>query len=180
MVNIMKQILTKPQNTIEFDSEEEGEFYSWCVEARKHGYLEEFEYHPRTYELTPRASMMVEKKLKTKVKVVEKFLFHPHSYTPDFDLKPTEKLEKLSHGLLKTGDIYIIDVKGSFSPYHDDKSFSINQKMMFQKYNLIVNKLVPKKFFKNTWVPVGCRLTKTGKIRKAYVDCMTVDQLHET
>jgi hypothetical protein len=177
MVNIIKKILTKPQNTIEFDSEEESEFYAWCEEARRHEYIESFTYHPESYELTPRASMIVQKQLKTKVKEVEKFLFHPHSYTPDFHIIPTPKMNEVKHGLLTTGDTYLIDVKGTFSRFHDEKSFSINQKLLFYRYNLIVNKVIPAKFFPKTWVPVSCRLTKTGKVRKPYKNCQTVDQL---
>lgn len=175
MVNIITKILTQAKNSIEFDSGEEGEFYEWCEEAKEHGFLKSFEYHPPPFLLCGRTSREVDLQLKTKTKKVEQFLFNPHEYTPDFLLVPTEKLEKLSHKMKITDGSYWVDVKGTFSMHNDQKSFSINQKWVYQKFGVVINKVVPKKFFPLTWVPESSRYTeKRRELKKCYLGCPTI------
>lgn len=186
MVNIIKRIMEKPQNSMSFDSVEEGEFYAWCLEAKEHGFIEDFVYHPEPFKLSERQSTTRTKVYYTKVrrerreKVEEVFLFHPHEYTPDFKLSLSDKwLDKFSTALHHDDfNVAWIDVKGTFGMFHDDKSFSINQKWVYQKYGVVVNKVVPKRFFPKTWVPTSARYTdKTGKVRKAYVMCPTIEDV---
>ncbi len=47
-------------------SEEERQFSAWLSEALQHGLISDVKYEPQTYLLSTRASMEVEKKLKTK------------------------------------------------------------------------------------------------------------------
>ena len=67
-----------------FKSDEEKQFYAWLIESESNGLISGVEYEPYTWGLSPRVSIQIEKKLKTKTKVVDKFLLHPHGYTPDF------------------------------------------------------------------------------------------------
>jgi len=155
---------------IGFDSQEEIEFYHWCKEAKEHGYIKDFVYHPEPFVLAKRVTVKEEKVLKTKVKTVERFLLHPHEYTTDFFIMPTEKFEEYKHGLVSSISVFYIDVKGGFDIYHNEREFSINQKWMYAKYGIFVNKVVPEKFFKRTWVPAAAMLAPKKKtIKKKYV-----------
>lgn len=159
-----------------FDSPEEMEFHCWAKEALKHGYIDSVEYHPEAYELTAKASRMMIKQMKTKTKAVEKFLCHPHSYTLDFLIVGNDRFNTLAHNLISMDNkIYYIDIKGGFSIYNNHREFSINRKLLFQKYGIYVNDVTPKQFFKTTFCPVACALTeKNGKPRKHYRDMPTV------
>lgn len=162
---------------IEFKSEEELEFYHWLVEAKDYGFVKEFSYEPKSYDLSPKQTIEVEKKLKTKTKIVEKHLFHPHEYTPDFIFTPDEKWSLLEgkDKLIASSGEFVIDVKGTFQKHDGSRSFSINQKWVYDKHGVYVNKLIPKKFFKLTWVPEKCRFTpKQGKLKTAYAKCQTL------
>ena len=159
-------------NPQEMDSEEEKQFYAWLLEAQAIGLVSNIEYPTGTFELACRASMQVEKQLKTKVKTVDKFLFHPHKYTPDFVF--------VWHGLVSPfvtlQNTTWADVKGTFNQHGDPKQFSINQKWMYQKFGIYVNKVVPVKLFQKTWVPEICRYTpKQNKTVKKYAGVGTVE-----
>jgi hypothetical protein len=158
---------------IEFDSNEEIEFYMWCEEAKEAGIISDFKYHPHTYELCEKKTYTIEKQLKTKVKTVERELLKPHVYTPDFWVSGHTK------GIFKfENDFYkVIDVKGGFQQFHDSKVFSMNQKWMHEKHGIYVEKIVPEDFFKKTFCPEGARRTKVKGIpRKKYFYMTTVDE----
>jgi hypothetical protein len=145
-------------------SDEEWFFYNWLVEARKHNLVSCIEYQPKKYELSERAAVTYEKKMKTKKKYVEKFLFHPHSYTPDFEFIVHPLLENffVRSRYMQECEV-IVDVKGSFNRYSDQKQFAINQKWVYAKYGVYIEKIVPEKLFKKTWCPKVCRYTPKKK-----------------
>jgi|TARA_R110000765_G_scaffold7963_4_gene26051 hypothetical protein len=163
---------------IEFDSEEELEFYHWVKEALEFGFISKYDYNNISYDLAPKQSYQVTKQLKTKTKVVDKHLFHAHIYTPDFILYPDTrwKLLKDEHKLLELNDKpIVIDVKGTFQMHDGSRSFSMNQKWMYDKHGIYVNKLIPCKFFALTWLPEACKYTKkTKKLRAKYKDIPTL------
>ena len=176
-----------------YDSTEEYEFEAWCNDAQKLGLIGEYAYHPQAFTLCHKATYEKQVVMKTKTKRVEAFLMHPHEYTPDFKIRPTEKgwkflldrdlivrlpaYSKATEDWLK--DIYI-DVKGGFSLYHDDKPFSINQKWVFKTYYIYIHKVVPLKWFKATWVPRAARYSpKKGKLRDKYLKCETFETIKE-
>lgn len=158
-------------NEIEFDSNEEIEFYHWIQEAMEYGFIKDFSYNVKSYDLSPKVSVNIEKQLKTKTKIVSKHLLNAHIYTPDFIFEVGEKFPLLEdkHGLYSPDGTFVIDVKGSFQLHDGSRSFSMNQKWMYDKYGIYVNKVIPKKFFSKTWVPEKCRFTeKTRKERACY------------
>ena len=162
---------------IEFKSEEELEFYHWLVEAKEYGFIKSFAYEPKSYDLSSKECILVQKKLKTKTKLVEKHLFHPHEYTPDFifEIGDRWKLLEGKDKLINSPDGMVIDVKGTFQKHDGSRSFSINQKWVYSRHRVYVNKLIPKKFFGLTWVPETCRFTKkTNKLRSAYASYPTL------
>ena len=160
-------------NGVEFDSNEEIEFYLWCEEAYEAGIITHFTYQPQAFILSERASVYEIKKLKTKKKFVDKFLFHPHKYTPDFEI-----VAKEIKALTKTSMFYYVDVKGGFSIYNNHREFSINQKWVYDKFGHYINKVEPLKFFGKTWVPELARYTKTRKdLKKCYIGYNTIEDI---
>lgn len=157
------------------DSEEERQFYSWLLEAEEADLVSRIQYQPESFSLSGKASIQVEKKLKTKTKIVEIFLLGPHEYTPDFVFMWSG--EK-NHPFVSFATNWAwVDVKGTFNRFGDQKQFSINQKWVYDKYRIYINKVVPEKLFKETWVPEACRFTpKQNKPVKKYIGCRTVNQ----
>lgn len=168
-----------------YDSAEEAEFDAWCQEAVQLGLASKVTYHPPSLELAPRQTYEKVVHMKTKTKRVDAFLLHPHSYTADFTLDLTEVGKVFLHGrgLLYTchiDDIMWIDVKGGFSPYHDEKQFVINQKWVYDKFEVYVHKVIPRKWFLKTWVPKMARTSpKKGKLRNCYAKCKVMDDIRK-
>jgi len=165
-------------NIQEFDSDEELQFYCWLIEAQKAGLLSGIIYQPEKFELSKRVAVKYQKQLKTKSKTVERFLFHPHSFTPDFRF--TILSEILYPYFVDTAYIgntrVIVDVKGTFNKYGDPKQFSINQKWVMEKFGIYIEKIVPVKLFFKTWVPDACRWTpKQKKPVKKYIGVNTIE-----
>ncbi len=65
-------------------SDEEWRMILWLHEATDHGMVVRWEYEPESFVLFPKGTYKAEKKLKTKTKVINRFLHHPATYTPDF------------------------------------------------------------------------------------------------
>jgi len=152
--------------------------YEWLVDAKNNNLIKVIIYQPSPFILSDRVSVQIEKKLKTKTKIVDHFLFHPHKYTADFSfIIMSEKLSNIFVGkhILDNKIIYI-DVKGSGNRHDGGRAFSINQKWVMEKYNIYVEKIIPYELFKKTWVPKNCRLTpKTKKEIKKYSHLKTID-----
>jgi hypothetical protein len=150
-------------NSTKFDSEEEKQVAYWLNEADEAGLVSNVFYHIREYELSQRVT-----------DGNGRFLLHPHKYTPDFSFILETPLKVFQQFFKYQRDI-VIDVKGSFSKYHDQKSFSINQKWVYAKYGVYVQKVIPEKLFKKTFVPEICRYTPTRKwFVKKYVGCKVI------
>jgi len=161
----------------DFVSNEEYHFYHWLKEAESHNLVTNIKYQPGKYPLSCRVSVPVEKKLKTKTKIVDKFLFHPHYYSPDFSFCPSKKLSPFFISTMFVGAAkqVIVDVKGTFNQYNDQKQFVINQKWVYQKYGIYIEKIVPERFFKKTWCPDICRFSpKKKQPVKKYIGVPTV------
>jgi hypothetical protein len=181
---------------VEFDSREEIEFYMWLEEAFEHELITGSEYQPKSYCLSKKQTRMELKQLKTKKKRVEKHLLHPHKYTADFRFGLTRKGKEIALPFIynevieedydELGKIYfrhynaVVDIKGSFNQHGGDREFSINQKWVFDKYGVYINKVVPEKLFKATWCPAEARLTeKTKQVKKKYEKCKTIQEFME-
>jgi ribosomal protein S8 len=156
-------------NGTKLDSKEEVDFCKWAQEALEHGFLESWAIHKEPYILSEKKTRTVEVQLKTKVKTKELVLLNKHVYTPDFTIKTTKKFEDMfpNHGLVEsTGEpnVYIIDTKGSFAKNDGGRSFSINQKWLYETHSIYVNKVIAsgnnkKNWFIRTWVPYDTRWT---------------------
>ena len=149
-------------NNIVFDSKEEIEFNIFLEEAKKHKLIKSFVYQPPSFELIPKATYIDNKTHKQKV------LFRSHSYTADFLIYPNKLFNELNHGLIPNNDgSYLIDVKGIYNRNGGDRILPIHQKLLFDKYKLVLNKVVPSIFFKRANIaPEGLRWNKTLKTKK--------------
>lgn len=149
------------------DSTEEWQFYCWVLEACKYKIVQDFQYQPDSFELTPKYDYVPLFQTKKK----EQCLFRPHIYTADFRLVvPFSWGEKLSslgmklmnESVLPDGNLEIyIDTKGSYDK--NSRKFSINQKFVWLQHKKYIQKVVPKDFFKKFGCPDRCRFTMKSK-----------------
>jgi hypothetical protein len=161
-----------------FDSEEESEIYMWLVEAEKAGIVYSFKYQPPSYDLISKKLYTFEKQLITKVKTITKTLFQPHIYTADFRVWfENEPPFKHFKNLDEFDDFVEMDVKPEFQNYDGSRSFSINRKLVYDKFGIYVHEIQPKKLFAETWRPAQAGLTKVHKtVQKSYQDFLTIDR----
>ena len=162
-----------------FDSLEEEWFSVWLGTAEKKGMVENIIYHPPSFILSERQSLKVTKQLKTKTKTIDKFLLHPHKYTPDFVFYKRDPLDQFDHGLINCDkSIVFVDVKGSFSGGRNNNSsitFPISQKWVYVKYGIYINKVIPDKFFQKTFVPKSVAYGKRGQVLKRWSGCTILE-----
>ena len=165
-----------------FDSDDEEIFYNWCVEAKNHGIIHSFVFHPEPIEIYPEAIARVQKQLKTKVKIEEKTILRPVTYQADFliigdisifnkgftyardkiftidmqePVQPEEMIYQYGQKHAVTLPKFLIDTKPSgFTKFNDDKSFSIIRKALWHSKGIYVNKLRLDKFFSSAWLPM--------------------------
>ena len=157
-----------------YDSNEEEQFHDWLKEAERFGLVKNIEHHPEPFILSDKKTIKVKKILKTKTKIVNKFLLHPHIYTTDFSFIISPLLEE--YFIIKSG-LCFVDVKGGFSKFNDAKQFSINQKWVYSDYGIYINKVVPEKLFTKTFLPEDCRLTPVQKkLVKKYIGCKNIKE----
>lgn len=104
-------------NGIEFDSRDEMNRYIELCDMQGKGLISNLR-RQYSFELIPRQSKMVVKHLKTKDKIVEKFLENPAIYTCDFMY-------------LENGVYVVEDAKSTFTRL--DKSYILRRKLMVQK-----------------------------------------------
>ena len=165
-----------------FDSQEEQDFYDWLIEAEEHGLVANIKYQPETFMLSNRVSLFYEKQLKTKVKECEHFLLHPHFYSPDFYFEiidPRLREFFIMSKYTKNTQVWT-DIKGMFNRHNDTKQFSINCKWMWQAYGIYIEKVIPVKLFLKSWVPEACRYTpKKKQFVKKIIGVKTIKQFLE-
>lgn len=128
----MKQVFNHPKRNkygndkviidgITFDSKLEGRRYLFLRDQEKKGIITDLKCHP-TYELLPKQTRKEIVHLKTKDKEVEKFLFHPIVFTPDFEYK-------------YNGEVRTEDVKGSKLIVAPDVPLRI--KLLYFEYKIL-------------------------------------------
>ena len=148
-------------NGLELDSTEELQFVYWLDEAKKEGLIEYYKYQPISYNL-------FDDVLGKNANGREITIIKSHIYSPDFAIVFTKKFFGLYasnkwYKIFKNIEDYkkeiIIDIKGTFSRNGGDRVFSINQKWVYQKYNIYVHKVIPFNLFKTTWCPKLAKLT---------------------
>lgn len=160
---------------VEVDSNEEWYFYSWLIECKKLGIVLDYEYQPKEFLLTEKFKYIP---AFGNPKKKEKHLLADHVYTSDFRIVFNKLYgEKLSEyfkipieAIDANGDaVVFVDVKGGFNRFAGDRNFSIHQKMMWDKYKIYVQKIVPEDLFKKLGTPEAAKYTiKTKKPTAKY------------
>jgi len=167
-----------------YDSQEEKWFSEWLNEAKSGGMVDRYIYHPSELILSETQKQKVVTEYYTKVRKEKrtrtsyKTILRDCKYTPDFIVYFTESFRDLfPKVLIEFGENDVpenvscyIDVKGSFAGRNNSSAitFPIKQKWVYDKYGIYVNKVVPERFFKRTWVPRNVRLTSRGKLSKKW------------
>jgi hypothetical protein len=167
-------------NGIAIDSQEEIMAIMYFEELIEAGYVEKLG-RSQTFPLSERFvncyTQVVQ--MKTKAKEVEKqqVLLEGHVYTPEFLVDWTEAgaalfVDRTSRNGSKKFDApfigsyqTLIEVKPGFDQNNMTRLFKINQKWMWEKYQLYVNLIQPHKLFEETFTPKAYLTTPTGKQR---------------
>lgn len=147
-------------------STHEDMFEEWAKEAMAHGLISDYTRKPEAFEILGAANISVKKQLKTKAVVSQKNILHGIKYYPDFVLLIKGKLHpKLFSNIDETpslplgqmfahyeeslwdDDLHVVyvDVKGAknrFGMSESDVTFPLKQKMVFDKFNRYINKVV--------------------------------------
>lgn len=160
------------------DSQEECDFINWCSEAAQLNIIIDYEYQPASF-------LLFESTTYINIDNKKRSLLLKHEYSPDFIItfNPNKSrvlsnafklsIDKLS---LDTVNVYL-DVKGTFQRNGSGRAFSINQKWVYQKYNIYVQKIVPVDFFKICGCPQLCFISaKSKKIRSMYKGYPTITE----
>jgi len=171
-------------NNINFDSLEEIYFNEYLKELKEEGYILDFFYNTKEYEIFPSSNSFynfLNKKGNTIKKNVH--LLFSLSYTYDFKIVWDKKSEGLfyinleetydkkinKHFICLEKDVSYIDVKGSFIGQHNNSAitFPIKQKILYNIKNIYIQKIIPQKLFKSTFLPKKLFFTeKTKKLKK--------------
>ena len=157
-----------------FDSLEEWAFFHWLLEMEDMGVVKSWIYHPPTYLLIDKEVYIPLSNNKGK----ERSLLRAHSYTLDFEFTIDSKYAELFSKVFKIGHFncpdengsltLYVDIKGAFSRYDGDRSFSINQKLLYMVYGIYVEKIVVKDLFGILGVPKRCLKTFKGNPSRIY------------
>jgi hypothetical protein len=148
-------------------SEEEYYFYFWCLALKNEGYIDEIIFQPNSFNLISKKSYRKLELLKTKSKLVEKHLLYQHTYQADYVIVWNKKSHHIFYEVLEDENklqgldevsffahnrqgkvISLVDTKGAVnSRFATNNStvitFPINQKLVYDKYGIYVNKCVP-------------------------------------
>lgn len=166
---------------IEYESKEELHFSWWLDELKLNDYILKWKYHPKPFSLSDKVKFQWNKPLKTKIKTVEIVILQEHNYQADFLIIWTGKAEGIffADDISKNPKIYpfyaefipeneyfrsVVDVKGTFNQNDAWRRFSIDQKWVWQRYHIMVQKIIPIDLFKKTFTPI--RFLKTDKDKK--------------
>jgi hypothetical protein len=181
-----------------YDSWEEYYFSEWLKELQEAGYIKETEYHPPALTLAEPVDYMVKRVLHRKrvannTLIDAKTLMREHTYQYDWKITWAPKAEGILYcrldGFIENLSIFFaeernseivsyIDIKGSFSNSSLDTRFPLNQKWVFQKYGIYVQKVVLVKsvkkgvrkvysgLFPDTFVPERYLMTDAQKQKR--------------
>jgi len=163
-------------------SKEEVFFDWWLDELIEAHIIMGVKYQPKSFVITEPVKVAMLKQMKTKTTPFFKHLLYSHVYTADWIIdwhpdheqqwtwshrEPTTRYNnpfsayRRSDGLMRS----VIDVKGTFNGKNNTSAttFPLNQKAVFDKYNILVQRIVPSKLFEQTFTPLRYTFTDTGK-----------------
>ena len=166
-----------------YDSPEEA-YVSWFLdELVEGGYVKEYVSQPPATVLSIKKRYRWVKRLKTKEKDMYGTLLQEHVYTPDFKVLWRKGIGVFYKDIIDIGsdkdapfcvkrfvwgdgDTSIWEVKPLFDRNNMTRLFTINQKWMYDKYGIYVQKIIPQKLFEATFTPKKYLLTDMGKQKR--------------
>lgn len=133
-------------------SDEERDFARWALEAESKGYISDTKYEPRSFILSDPVKGYFLKTLKKGSSLKNRHIFHGCTYTPDFSFTINVIFPGADFFHFRELHSQIwIDTKGTFTNRQND--FPVKSKWLYQRYGIIVQKVIPKKLFAKTWKP---------------------------
>jgi hypothetical protein len=177
---------------INWDSNGELHFKWYLDELIEKGFVEYYLIQPSSLLLSEKTDLFIVKKNN----IDSTNLLHQHEYTPDFIIVWTELAKNIfytdSTNYNKKipfyannrpnqynikSDFTIIEIKPSFDYKNMTRLFTINQKWVYSKFNMYVQKITPEKLFEQTFTPNAFLTTdKTTKDRKIKFKTKTIYQ----
>jgi hypothetical protein len=156
-----------------YDSKEEV-YFSWYLDdLKKHGFVTDYKHEPKSFTLFDKVEYEWEQQLKTKTKTKTSTLIREHSYTPDFMVVWTDLGKNILHGgnpkegiIISNNNVSWVDVKGSWDMQNMTRLFTINQKWMYAKHGIYVNKVIPDDLFRKTFTPTRYFTTDKSETRR--------------
>jgi len=142
-----------------FRSAEELFFSYWLKELENENLVSDIQYEPHSIVLCEKAKYDMLKIMKNgkEKKVTVSIPYSGHTYTPDFLFNSdSEQVRSLFH-IPDKGKTIHVDIKGGFSLHADKEAFPIKQSWIFEKYGIWINRVIPDKLFKATFVPEKVR-----------------------
>lgn len=166
---------------IAYDSLEELAFLQWASELQRAGYIKSIE---RAESMLLCGPMYIDyaQQLVTKSKPMSQTVLHGHSYTPEFkiiwDKKALDRIvsiigEKKKFDKILLGSwenstedfVTIVEIKPLWDQNNMERLFRVNQKWMWDKYQIFVNLIKCPELFAKTFTPGEYLTTKSGKSR---------------
>lgn len=172
---------TTKKDSSKFDSSEEL-YFSWYLEELKNaGYIIEYYREVEPFDLLQPVVFKWNKKLKTKEKEMEFNILREHIYTPDFKIiwdesargifvvtegftaESRANIPFVGQKLDEDSLVSYIEIKPIFDQNNMTRLFTINQKWVYDKVKIYVQKIIPIKLFKSTFVPKRYLRTDGGR-----------------
>jgi hypothetical protein len=193
----MKQKDKPTYNGLTFDSSGEMHFYWWCEELINAGYIESVLTQPLEFQLSGAIGERYIKPMKkVEDKVMEKIVMNPHIYTPDVQVKWTEKAENIFFirfpqfrignnkellNLIKADCdmISLIELKPIFDQNNMTRLAVINQKWVMDKFKVFVNIEIPEKLFDKTFTPQRYLMCDVSTAKKRKINYKNIISLNE-
>lgn len=167
----------------DFDSLEETHFSWYLQQLQDNGIIIKWTYHPPPFLLSERTVHVYEKMLKTKTVVKDSVILNDHKYTADFLIHwnpqwkgkffinlHENKCWKDAYFIAQgERNFTVVDVKGSFMGPRNNSAvtFPLDQKWVYQRYKIYIQKIIPVNLFQETFVPFRYKTTDvSGKSRK--------------
>jgi len=155
-----------------FGSEGEAYIYLWLKELESKGYISMIVLQPEPFLLSDPIKRTYIKYLKTKTKIVEEHVESSQIYTPDFEVKWTQKafkhnividfnsdVKKEPHHIFAFGNTSFIEAKPDSSDLSvsDEKNmvrlFRSKQKSVYEKYKVYINLMFHNRTFSESFMP---------------------------
>jgi hypothetical protein len=180
-----------------YDSQEELYFSWYLEELANKNVIVKWDYHPKPFILSDRIIHTYSKKLKTKSIIKDSVILNDHKYQADFlihwnpewngliFMNLDEDLYNRDFVFIAQGNnnFSVVDVKGTFSGPHNNSAvtFPLDQKWVYQKYGIYVQKIMPSYLFKESFTPIRYLLTdESGRARKLDYKPISITQYLES